>query len=145
MPDSAIIPNDAPEVVNRLLTATNAHDLAELTRCFAADYVNLTPAHPQRSFTGRHQVHANWEQLFASIPDLSARIVSSAVDDDRIWSEWVMTGTRLDGSAHEMAGVIVFTVADGAIARASFYLEPVERVSGTVGDAVRRQATGESS
>ncbi|MEO6532030.1 MAG: nuclear transport factor 2 family protein [Pseudolysinimonas sp.] len=132
-------------VVARLLDATNTHDLAALTSCFATDYVNTSPAHPSRGFTGREQVNANWSQLFASIPDLQARITNSAVSGSVVWSEWTMTGTRADGSAHEMAGVILFTVRDGEIAHANFYLEPVERQSGTVADNIRRQASGATS
>jgi hypothetical protein len=52
-----------------------------------------------------------------------------------------MTGTRPDGSAHEMRGVIIFGVDGDLISTARFYLEPVERQSGTVDDAVRRAVT----
>ncbi|MCU1550879.1 MAG: hypothetical protein JWR36_1439 [Glaciihabitans sp.] len=141
MPEVNATSGAAMLVVTRLLNATNAHDLAELSACFAADYVNETPAHPLRGFTGREQVHANWQQLFAGIPDLQATIVDSAVSGDVVWSEWRMTGTRRDGSAHEMAGIIVFTIRDAEIAHATFYLEPIERHSGTVDDNIRRAAT----
>ncbi|TMF99475.1 MAG: nuclear transport factor 2 family protein, partial [Chloroflexi bacterium] len=33
-------------LVERLRQATNNHDLESLTRCFALDYRNETPAHP---------------------------------------------------------------------------------------------------
>ena len=55
----------------RLEHATNAHDVNEVVACFAADYRNETPAHPERGFTGREQVRGNWEQIFAAIPDIS--------------------------------------------------------------------------
>jgi hypothetical protein len=53
-----------------------------------------------------------------------------------------MTGTRPDGSAHEMAGVILFTIRDAEITHGTFYLEPVERGSGTVDDNIRRVTVG---
>ncbi len=158
---------DLLALVSRLLQATNAHDLDAITACFAADYVNETPAHPLRGFTGRDQVRTNWEHILSAVPDLHARLLGAAVDhrrnalggpaedgdqtddagtedgdqknDGDIWSEWLMTGTRRDGDAHEMAGVVIFTVQRGAITGARFFLEPVERDSGTVDDAVRRQ------
>jgi ketosteroid isomerase-like protein len=133
------------DVVTRLLNATNAHDLSALAACFAADYLNETPAHPLRGFVGREQVRANWQQLFASIPDLRAEILDSAVDGDVAWSEWRMTGTRADGTAHEMAGVNIFTIRGIEIVRGRFYLELVERQSGTVNDNVQRVATGARS
>jgi ketosteroid isomerase-like protein len=145
MPDANAVPDDAVGVVTRLLEATNAHDVPALTACFAVDYVNETPAHPLRGFTGREQVRANWTQLFASIPDLRASIVGiteDASDRDVVWSDWRMTGTRPDGSTHEMAGFIVFTVREGEIVRGTFGLEPVERATGGIDDNIRRVAPG---
>jgi ketosteroid isomerase-like protein len=125
-------------VIDRLVRATNDHDLDALVGCFAEDYVNETPAHPTRGFRGRDQVRRNWEQIFAFVPDLRAE-VRRVVDGDSAWTEWEMTGTRRDGTAHRMRGVIIFGVHDGAVDKARFYLEPVEEVAGTVDDAVRDQ------
>lgn len=125
--------------VDRLVQATNDHDLDGLVACFAEDYENETPAHPGRSFRGRGQVRRNWEQIFAFVPDLRAEITRSAVDGDVVWTEWEMTGTRRDGSAHWMRGVVIFDVLGGIAQRARFYLEPVELGGGTVEDAVRKQ------
>ena len=95
-------------MVRRVIDATNAHDLEALTACFAADYVNETPAHPARGFQGRDQVCRNWQQIFGAVPDVRVT-ARTAVDPDgsTVWSEWSMTGTRLDGSSHHMAGVII--------------------------------------
>jgi len=57
--------SDTLEVVNRLLAATNAHDVDALVGCFAPDYVNETPAHPLRGFHGHEQVRSNWTAIFA--------------------------------------------------------------------------------
>ncbi len=135
-------PNTASEtdplrVVRRLLEATNRHDLPSLTACFAEDYVNQTPAHPARGFMGRDQVRRNWAQIFAGVPDVTAQILAATVDRERVWSEWRMSGTRGNGTPHEMAGAILFTVRDGEITAARFYLEPVEHHTGSVDDAVR--------
>jgi ketosteroid isomerase-like protein len=126
-------------MVRRLLRATNDRDLPELVACFAPGYRNLTPAHPQRGFTGREQVRRNWEQIFAAVPDLRAEILSSAVDGDTIWTEWEHRGTRPDGSAHLMRGVVIFGVADGLADWARFYLEPVTDDGRDAAAAVRSQ------
>jgi ketosteroid isomerase-like protein len=123
----------------RLERATNAHDLNALVACFAPDYRNDTPAHPERSFTGREQVRRNWEQIFAAIPDITAKVLRSAVNGDEAWSEWEHCGTRRDGSAHLMRGVVIFGVANGLLTWARFYLEPVQEGGETVDAAVRRQ------
>ena len=131
--------------VNRLARAVNDHDLDALAACFAEDYVNETPAHPLRGFTGRSQVRANWAQIFAGVPDIRSAVLDTVIDGERVWTEWSMAGTRRDGSAHEMAGISVFTVSGDEITAARFYLEPVERGSGTVDDAVGRQVVGAST
>src|SRR3954468_20337609 len=133
---------DGPEVViERLVRATNDHDVNAVAACFAPNYANETPAHPARGFRGREQVRRNWEQIFAFVPDLRAEVVRSAVDGDTAWTEWIMSGTRRDGSAHEMRGVIVFGVRRGMASWARFYLEPVDDGVATVDDAVRDQVT----
>ena len=131
---------DGPAIMlDRLERATNAHDLNALVSCFAADYRNDTPAHPERSFTGRDQVRRNWEQIFAAIPDITAKVQHSAVNHDEVWSEWEHRGTRRDGSAHVMRGVIIFGVSGGLLAWARFYVEPVQEGGPNVDGAVRRQ------
>jgi ketosteroid isomerase-like protein len=128
-----------PEVIERLLLATNRHDLDALVACFAEDYSNETPLHPARGFVGRAQVRHNWEQIFTFVPDIRAEILRSAVDADTVWSEWEMHGTRRDGTAHLMGGCIVFGVVDGLVRWARFYLEQVDESDATVDVAVRDQ------
>jgi ketosteroid isomerase-like protein len=127
------------QMVDRLVQATNDHDLEALVACFAEDYENETPAHPARGFRGRGLVRRNWEQIFTFVPDLRAEVMQTAVDGDVVWTEWEMTGTRRDGSPHCMRGVVIFSVGDGVARSARFYLEPVDLSGGTVEDAVREQ------
>jgi ketosteroid isomerase-like protein len=127
---------DPAEVVRALAAATSAHDLDALVACFAEDYRNETPAHPARGFRGAAQVRRNWQQLFAGIPDLTARVVASVTAGNTVWSEWEMAGTRRDGTGHLMRGVIIFVIADGRATSARFYLEPVDGSGTGVDDAV---------
>jgi hypothetical protein len=131
--------DSAVSVLARLEHATNAQDLNVLVACFAPDYRNDTPAHPERSFTGREQVRRNWEQIFAAIPDLTASVLRSVVNGSEVWSEWEHRGTRRDGSAHLMRGVVIFGVANGLLTWARFYLEPVQEGGGKVDAVVRHQ------
>ena len=123
---------DPAAAVERLVASVNAHDLEAMVGCFAEDYVNVTPAHPQRGFGGSQQVRRNWSQLFAGVPDLQAEVLGTAVDGDRVWAEWDISGTRGDGAPFAMRGVVIFGVSGGVIASARFYLEPVEQDSGDV-------------
>jgi ketosteroid isomerase-like protein len=131
-------------MVERLAQAVNGHDLEALTRCFAEDYRNETPAHPARGFRGRAQVRRNWEQIFAAVPDITAEVHSIA-NSDSVWSEWEMRGTRRDGSPHLMRGVVIFGVEGTEATWARFYLEPVEEGGADVDETVRRAVAVGSS
>lgn len=130
-----------PAVVERLAKAVSGHDLEAMVSCFAEDYINETPAHPRRGFRGNAQVRANWSQIFAAVPDIQARVVRATADGESVWTEWELSGSRADGMAFLMRGVVIFTVAEDTIASARFYLEPVEEASGDV-DAHTRRVTG---
>ncbi len=134
--------SDPSSFVHRLAAATNAHDIDALVACFADDYLNETPVHPTRGFRGVDQVRRNWTQLFAGIPDLTSRVLATAVDGDTVWSEWEMSGLRPDGTAHLMRGVIIFGVRDEKAAWARFYLEPVDEAGGDVDAAIARASAG---
>ena len=135
--------------VAQLLTAVNDHDLEALVGLFSGDYVNQTPAHPARNFTGNPQVRRNWETIFAAVPDLSAEVTAQALVENTVWTEWTMDGTRSDGLEHHLRGVVIFTVVDGQATAARFYLEPLDTSDGDVNAAVNamvqpRQAEGQS-
>ena len=130
----------AGALVDRLCAAVNAHDIEALVGCFSDDYVNETPVHPARGFSGKAQVRRNWEQIFGGVPDLVAEATWTA-DEHTAWSEWEMRGTRRDGVAHLMRGVVIFGVQGDEAVWARFYLEPVEFVSGDVNAAVRTSLT----
>ena len=138
MPD----PLGLPPTLQRLVTATNAHDLDGLVACFADDYRLVMPNHPARDFTGPAQVRRNWEQFFALIPDIRATLRDAVPGrGDEWWTEWEMSGTRLDGSRHLARGVMIMTVGphEGDPVRANrFYLEPTDddRSEGGIDTAV---------
>jgi ketosteroid isomerase-like protein len=124
-------------VADRLRDAVNRHDLDSLAGCFAADFVNETPVHPACSFRGRDQVRKNWAQIFASVPDLKAELLGSAIDGDAVWTEWEMRGTRVDHLPHLMRGVAIFRAGNEQFTSVRFYLEPVEQGGPGVDMAVR--------
>lgn len=133
--------DEATAVIHRLRDCTNEHDLEAIVGCFALDYRNETPLHPARGFVGREQVGRNWAQILTAVPDVTTEVIASATLSDVVWSEWEHRGTRADGSAHLMRGVIRFEVCDGVIASARMYLEPVEPHGDGVDAALRRQVT----
>ena len=119
----------------------NAHDIEAFASLFSEDYDSEQPAHPDRGFRGRDQVHANWSAVFSGVPDFRAELVASAVDADTAWTEWRWHGTHEDGSRLEMAGVILMGVRHDSITWARLYVEPVE-LAGVGIDAVVREMSG---
>ena len=129
-------------VIDRLVGAVNGHDLEGLVSCFAEDYVNETPVHPQRGFRGSDQVRTNWAQIFAGVPDMKAAVLRRAESDGQVWTEWDMSGSRgEDGGPFLMRGVVIFGIRADVISSARFYLEPAEEASGDVDAHTRRVVT----
>jgi ketosteroid isomerase-like protein len=124
--------------LTRLVSATNAHDVEAVVAMFHDDYVSSMPVHPSRSFRGSEQVRRNWTQIFGAVPDLEARVLQSVRSEDQVWSEWEMSGTRVDGQEHLMRGVLIFTVRDEKAASLLFYLEPVDREQVDTDTSVRQ-------
>ena len=111
---------------DRLLAATNAHDVDAIVACFAEGYVNETPCHPARGFTGQEQVRANWTSILGAVPDLVADVAATATSPGVEWSQWDMRGKARDGSTFHLAGVIVFEVNGDVATACRFFLEPVD-------------------
>ena len=128
--------------IERLLGATNAHDVEGIVACFAEGYTLESPLHPARSFRGKQQVRTNWTQILAAVGDLEARLVSSARDGCTAWTEWEMVGTRRDGCSHCMRGVFIFRVEDDLIVNGRMFLEPVDVSAGDMNEGLRKVLGG---
>jgi ketosteroid isomerase-like protein len=115
------------DVLDQLVTALNAHDLEAAAALFHDDYRSEQPAHPGRAFVGRAQMHANWEAMFAGIPNFRSEVMRTVDDGNTTWVEWKWTGTRSDGQPFQVRGVSLFEVEGGLITAGRLYLEDVER------------------
>ena len=124
------------EVIDRLVVAMNAHDLDAAAGLFHEDYRSEQPAHPGRAFAGRDQMRANWEAMFAGIPDFHAEACRSVQDADTTWTEWAWSGTRNDGQTFDVRGVTLFEIAGDQIVAGRLYMEDVERDVASIEQAV---------
>ena len=115
------------EVIDRLAAAVNAHDLDAVAGLIHQDYRSEQPVHPGRAFVGRAQMRANWEAMFAGVPDFHAEICRSVQDGETAWTEWRWSGTRSDGQAFGMRGVTLFEIIDDQIVAGRLYMEEAER------------------
>ena len=124
------------QVIDRLVVAMNAHDLEAAAGLFHVDYRSEQPAHPGRAFVGRAQMRANWEAMFAGIPDVHVEACRSVQDGNTTWTEWRWSGTRSDGQAFDARGVTLFEIADDEIVAGRLYMEDVEQDSVGIEQAV---------
>jgi limonene-1,2-epoxide hydrolase len=124
------------DVIDRLVVAMNAHDLDVVAGFIHKDYRSEQPAHPGRAFAGRAQMLANWEAMFAGIPDFRAEICRSVQDGEMTWTEWRWSGTRSDGQSFAMRGVTLFEIADDQIIAGRLYMEDVKRDAAGIEQAV---------
>lgn len=126
------------DVMDRLGTAMNRHDIDGFVALFAPNYRSDQPVHPMRSFEGAAKVRENWTSVFAGIPDLTAELLVAATTDDGVeMGEWAWHGTHVDGSSFAMRGVIVVGVEDGRIVWGRLYMEPVEEEGVDIDEMVR--------
>jgi limonene-1,2-epoxide hydrolase len=124
------------DVIDRMVAAANAHDLEAMVALFDANYRSAQPAHPGRTFVGSAQVRANWEAMFAGIPDLRFELTRSADDGPTTWCELAWSGTRSDGLPFDARGVALFEVEHDLIVAGTLYMEDVETDVIGIEDAV---------
>lgn len=128
-------------VVERWVQAMNKHDLETAVSCFDFHYHDEAPARRGEIVDGREKVRENFARLFADVRDLKAELLRIAVEEDTVWMEWRMDGTRPDAAPFEFAGVNIFGVRDGRIAWGRIYTELV-RDSGDVDVQIERMTKG---
>jgi ketosteroid isomerase-like protein len=129
-------------MLERLHRAMNDHDIEGFLANFHDDYSSEQPAHPERAFGGRAQVHENWAAMFRELPDFRAELIRSAVEGETVWAEWAWHGTRRDGSRVEMSGVTIFGARGGRMAWGRLYMEIVTAGEGDIREAMRRLTAG---
>ncbi len=137
---------DPMPIVERLLDATNAHDVEGIVACFAEGYTLESPLHPARSFRGKEQVRRNWTQILSAVDNLTARVLAATCDARTVWSEWEMIGTRRHGGgAHHMRGVLIFRIDGGLIVSGRIFLEPVDTSSADASEGLRQVLAAEEA
>lgn len=121
---------DVGQVPQRWIQALTDHDLEAAVGCFASDYRDRAPARPGEEVIGQAQVRANFTALFDNMPDLRADLLGQVADGTRVWMEWQMVGTRVDGTRMEFVGVNIFEVEGGRFSRGRIYTELVRDTGG---------------
>lgn len=118
------------ETVKAILDAFNAHDLDAIMEFFSDDCSLDMPRGPDpwgQRFVGKADVRAGLATRFKGLPDVR-------YSDDRHWisgnmvvSEWLLTGTRIDGVQVKVRGCDHYEFRDGKVVRKDAYWKIVEK------------------
>ena len=104
--------------------AFNAHDIKAIMAHLTEDCVFEASAGSDfdgEKFTGQEQVRIAFEKVFTMFPNAHWGNPRHFVLGNRGFSEWVFTGTKLDGAIVEVAGCDLFTFKNGKIAIKNSY------------------------
>lgn len=118
--------HSSPKLVfERMIQATNRHDLDAMVECFAEDFRSEQPFHPERNFVGQAGVRKNWTFFFSTIPDMQVDILNEAIEGDILWAEVLYHGTGIDGRKQTTKGVTIQGVRANHILWVRLYIESV--------------------
>lgn len=104
--------------------AFNAHDVNAIMSLMTDDCVFEASAGPDfdgEKFTGQKQVKEAFEKVFETFPDSHWGNARHFVLGNRGFSEWIFTGTKIDGTMVEVTGCDLFSFKDGKIAVKNSY------------------------
>jgi ketosteroid isomerase-like protein len=104
--------------------AFNAHDVKAIMSYMTDDCVFEASAGPDvdgEKFTGQQQVKKAFENVFATFPDAHWGNSRHFIAGNRGFSEWIFTGTKIDGTKVEVTGCDLFTFKNGKIAVKNSY------------------------
>lgn len=98
--------------------AFNAHDVKAIMIHMTEDCVFHASAGPDaegEKFMGQEQVKKAFESVFVTFPDAHWGNPRHFIAEDRGFTEWIFTGTRVDGTKLEVLGCDLFTFREGKI------------------------------
>jgi taurine dehydrogenase small subunit len=112
------------EFLQSFADAFNAHDITAIMSLMADDCVFEASGGPDfdgEKFVGQKQVKKAFEDVFSTFPDAHWGNARHYIIGNRGFSEWIFTGTKLDGTKVEVTGCDLFTFKDGKIAIKNSY------------------------
>jgi ketosteroid isomerase-like protein len=119
------------ETLRAITAAFNAHDLDAIMSYFADDATLDMPRGPEPwglRYVGKDAVRAGLATRFEGLPDVH-------YSDDRHWvcgergvSEWLLTGTRSDGTRVRVHGCDHWEFRDGKVIRKDSYWKLVDTI-----------------
>jgi steroid delta-isomerase-like uncharacterized protein len=128
-----VITQVTTDVLQAFADAWNRHDVDALMSFMTDDCVFEASAGPDvcgTLYAGRKSVRAGFSEVWTTFPDAHWGNARHFVCGNRGVSEWIFTGTRVDGTRVEVNGCDVFTFRDGKIAVKNSYRKNRPTISG---------------
>ncbi len=122
------------EFLQAFADAWNRHDIDALMSFMSDDCVFEASSGPDicgTRYAGREAVRAGFAEVWGTFPDARWGNPRHFVHGDRGVSEWIFTGTRLDGTRVEVQGCDLFVFRDGKIALKNSYRKNRSSLGGT--------------
>ena len=116
--------NVTVERLQEFADAWNRHDVEAIMAMMTEDCVFQASSGPDECgdrFEGRTAVRAAFVDVWTNFPDAHWGGARHFVCGDRGVSEWLFTGTRIDGVRVEVQGCDLFHLRDGLIAVKNSY------------------------
>jgi ketosteroid isomerase-like protein len=113
-----------------ILAAFNAHDLDAVMQFFADDCSLDMPRGPEpwgQRFAGRAAVREALASRFKGLPDVRYSDDRHFVSGNRVFSEWLLTGTTPNGVRVDVRGCDHYDFRDGKVVRKDSYWKIVEK------------------
>ena len=106
------------EFLQSFADAFNAHNVKSIMSHMTDDCVFEASAGPDfdgEKFTGQKQVKEAFEKVFETFSDAHWDNTRHFISGNRGFTEWIFTGTKIDGIKVEVTGCDLFTFNDGKI------------------------------
>jgi ketosteroid isomerase-like protein len=122
--------NVTKDFLQSFADAFNAHDINAIMSHMTHDCVFEASAGPDingEKFQGQQEVKKAFEDVFATFPDAKWNNPRHFISGDRGFTEWIFTGTKIDGTKVEVTGCDLFTFQDDKIAVKNSYRKNRQR------------------
>jgi steroid delta-isomerase-like uncharacterized protein len=122
--------SESAQILEAILDAFNDHDLDAIMAFFADDCTFDMPRGSEpwgERFVGKAAVRAALATRFQGLPDVHYGDARHWVSGDLGVSEWLLTGTTLDGRAIRVRGCDHWEFRKGKVVRKDSYWKIVEK------------------
>ena len=117
-----------PELMQKVYDAFSSHDVEAIAACFAPDGVFDNAIGPDvhgKRYAGHDEIRGYFTSLFASTSDVQWEKTGMAICGNKVFTEWLRTGTKDTGEKQAWQGADIYTFRDGLIVKKDTYIKAV--------------------